>query len=211
MTIAAPFEARGTRALRRACRRAVDARPDLGSRASPASWNVSALERLVGRTGPLDDSPQWRGGAGQKRFAVVELDGTVDGYAIYRHAPNWEGGFRRGQDGGRRGTRALPAGRARALALSPRHGVDEQASRRGGSCHSTTLCSLILSPSLEGCACASATASGCASSISERLWAPASYSAPGPLVVLPVERGPLEARGRQGKEDPCRGRRRPAT
>jgi predicted acetyltransferase len=43
------------------------------------------------------DSPQWRGGAGPKRFAVVELDGTVEGYAIYRHAPNWEGGFDAGK------------------------------------------------------------------------------------------------------------------
>jgi predicted acetyltransferase len=43
------------------------------------------------------DAPQQRGGAGQKRFAVIELDGSVEGYAIYRHAPNWEGGIDAGK------------------------------------------------------------------------------------------------------------------
>ena len=38
------------------------------------------------------DPPQWRRGAGPKRFAVVELGGSVEGYAIYRHDPKWEGG-----------------------------------------------------------------------------------------------------------------------
>jgi predicted acetyltransferase len=38
------------------------------------------------------DPPQWRRGLGPKRFAVVELGGSVEGYAIYRHDPKWEGG-----------------------------------------------------------------------------------------------------------------------
>jgi predicted acetyltransferase len=39
------------------------------------------------------DPPQWRPpGAGPKRFAALEVDGGVEGYAIYRHAPKWEGG-----------------------------------------------------------------------------------------------------------------------
>jgi predicted acetyltransferase len=38
------------------------------------------------------DPPQWRRGAGPKRFAVVELGGTVSGYAIYRHDTKWESG-----------------------------------------------------------------------------------------------------------------------
>ena len=45
----------------------------------------------------VHDSPQRRGSAGPKRFAVVELDGAVEGYAIYRHAPNWEGGIDTGK------------------------------------------------------------------------------------------------------------------
>jgi predicted acetyltransferase len=39
-----------------------------------------------------DDPPQWRRGAGPRRFVVVELGGSVQGYAIYRHNPKWEGG-----------------------------------------------------------------------------------------------------------------------
>jgi predicted acetyltransferase len=35
-------------------------------------------------------------GSGPKRFAVLELDGTVAGYAIYRHAPKWEEGTSKG-------------------------------------------------------------------------------------------------------------------
>ena len=38
------------------------------------------------------DPPQWRRGAGPKRFAVVELGGSVHGYAIYRHDARWESG-----------------------------------------------------------------------------------------------------------------------
>jgi predicted acetyltransferase len=54
---------------------------------SPAWW-----EHRV-----LIDLPAWRPpGAGPRRFAVVDLDGTVAGYAIYRHAPKWEDGMPRG-------------------------------------------------------------------------------------------------------------------
>ena len=38
------------------------------------------------------DPPQWRRGLGPKRFAALELGGSVEGYAIYRHDPKWEGG-----------------------------------------------------------------------------------------------------------------------
>jgi predicted acetyltransferase len=40
----------------------------------------------------LYDPPQWRRGLGPKRFAVVELGGSVEGYAVYRHDPKWESG-----------------------------------------------------------------------------------------------------------------------
>ena len=40
----------------------------------------------------VHDPPQWRRGLGPKRFAVVELGGSVEGYVIYRHDPKWEGG-----------------------------------------------------------------------------------------------------------------------
>lgn len=40
-----------------------------------------------------DDPESWRPrGAGPKRFVVAEADGVVEGYAVYRHAPQYEGG-----------------------------------------------------------------------------------------------------------------------
>jgi len=45
----------------------------------------------------LQDPPEWRSGAGPKRVAAVEVDGVVQGYAVYRHAPN----FAEGMDAGR--------------------------------------------------------------------------------------------------------------
>jgi len=45
----------------------------------------------------VEDPPQWRRGAGPRRFATVELGGGVEGYAIYRHAPSFEGGIDAGK------------------------------------------------------------------------------------------------------------------
>ncbi|HEU0303576.1 MAG TPA: sterol carrier protein domain-containing protein [Gaiellaceae bacterium] len=38
------------------------------------------------------DPLQWRRGAGPKRFAAVEIEGAVEGYAVYRHEAKWEAG-----------------------------------------------------------------------------------------------------------------------
>ncbi len=54
-----------------------------GMFARSAEWWKSRL---------AEDPPQWRRGAGPRRFAVIELGGSVEGYAIYRHDPKWEGG-----------------------------------------------------------------------------------------------------------------------
>jgi predicted acetyltransferase len=40
----------------------------------------------------LDDPAERRGGAGPKRFALLELDGEPAAYAIYRHQAAWDGG-----------------------------------------------------------------------------------------------------------------------
>ena len=40
----------------------------------------------------LADPPERREGGGPKRYAVIELDGKPDAYAIYRHRPGWEQG-----------------------------------------------------------------------------------------------------------------------
>lgn len=45
----------------------------------------------------LADPEHWRDGAGPKLYALLELDGAPEGYAIYRVAAKWEGGFPAGE------------------------------------------------------------------------------------------------------------------
>jgi predicted acetyltransferase len=40
----------------------------------------------------IDDPEERRDGAGPKRWVVHEVDGEIDGYAVYRHKPGWEEG-----------------------------------------------------------------------------------------------------------------------
>jgi predicted acetyltransferase len=40
----------------------------------------------------IKDPEERREGAGPKRWVAYERDGSVDGYAVYRHKPGWEGG-----------------------------------------------------------------------------------------------------------------------
>lgn len=44
----------------------------------------------------LADPESWRRGASEKFYAVLELDGTVSAYAVYRVKGEWEGGFAKG-------------------------------------------------------------------------------------------------------------------
>jgi predicted acetyltransferase len=48
---------------------------------SPEWWELRVLR---------DDPDRRPPGAGPQRYALLELDGDVAGYAIYRHAPKWE-------------------------------------------------------------------------------------------------------------------------
>ena len=45
----------------------------------------------------LADPKEWRRGASQKFYAVAEVDGVAEGYAMYRVKSEWEDGFPRGQ------------------------------------------------------------------------------------------------------------------
>lgn len=93
---AEPLEARGpvryvegdeaTATLDPVWERVFVARPGMFRR-SDAWWETRLLY----------DPPERRGGAGPKRFVVVETGGRVDGYAIYRHAPNWAEGLDAGK------------------------------------------------------------------------------------------------------------------
>ena len=44
----------------------------------------------------LRDPPERRGGAGPKRFVLLEVDGAPAGYAIYRHKMDWDEGVSSG-------------------------------------------------------------------------------------------------------------------
>jgi predicted acetyltransferase len=44
----------------------------------------------------LADHESWRRGASRKFYAVVEIDGEVEGYALYRIKEDWQDGFARG-------------------------------------------------------------------------------------------------------------------
>ena len=54
---------------------------------SPEWWELRALADPVER----------RGGAGPKRFALLEIEGEPAGYAIYRHKMEWEDGVSTGR------------------------------------------------------------------------------------------------------------------
>jgi len=45
----------------------------------------------------LGDSKEWRRGASQKFYAVVEVDGAAEGYATYRVKGEWEDGMPKGE------------------------------------------------------------------------------------------------------------------
>jgi predicted acetyltransferase len=40
----------------------------------------------------IEDAEERRDGAGPKRWVVHEVDGEIDGYAVYRHKPGWDEG-----------------------------------------------------------------------------------------------------------------------
>lgn len=69
-------------------------------RAFPQVWDavqrsipgMLARSRTWWETRVLHDPPEWRAGAGPKRFVVLERRGRPAGYAIYRHKPKWEDG-----------------------------------------------------------------------------------------------------------------------
>ncbi|HWQ22515.1 MAG TPA: GNAT family N-acetyltransferase [Gaiellaceae bacterium] len=88
---ALPFEPDGTLRL-------VEAEEAL--RAFPQVWNavrrsipgMLARSRTWWETRVLHDPPEWRAGAGPKRFVLLERRGRPAGYAIYRHKPKREDG-----------------------------------------------------------------------------------------------------------------------
>ena len=68
----------------------------------------------------LADPESWRRGASQKFYAVLELDGAVAGYAVYRVKDEWEDGLRKGGGARDGGLRDLARGRTRSVAVPGR-------------------------------------------------------------------------------------------
>ena len=152
----------------------------------------SRARRTGGSRGSSTTRRSGAGGAGPKRFAVVEVDGARGGLRDLPPRAELGGWNRRGQDRRDRGARARRSRPSASSGATCSTWSGRARSRRGCS-RSTIRCSGS-SPSRGGCACASATVSGCGSSTSARRSSARSYSAPGPVVfqvadgVLPVER-----------------------
>ena len=76
---------------------ALDLFPPVWERLRPRVPGMLSRSREWWELRVLRDSESRRPpGAGPKRFALLELDGEVAGYAVYRHAPKWEEGMPRG-------------------------------------------------------------------------------------------------------------------
>ena len=204
---AAPFEARGTVRYVEPADVAATLGPiwDHVLRERPGMFRRSSdwWEARV-----VYDSPQWRGSAGPKRFAVVELDGAVAGYAMYRHAPNWEAGIDSGK---------IVAIEVLARSLQ----AERELWRYLLDMEWTSKVSARLLPLDHPLFLILAETRRMRMRVGDGLWVrlvdvgaalgARSYSAPGPVVLpglgrrLLVERRPLEARSRRGEEDARRG------
>src|SRR5262249_47513010 len=89
---AAPLERRGTVRLVEADE-ALELAPPIWESLARERAGVFSRSREWWELRPLADPPERRQGAGPKRFAVLEHDGTTAGYAIYRHRPEWTSGL----------------------------------------------------------------------------------------------------------------------
>jgi predicted acetyltransferase len=58
-----------------------------------ADWpGMFSRNRLWWEHREVEDPPERRDGAGPKRWIVYETDGSIEGFAVYRHKPEWEHG-----------------------------------------------------------------------------------------------------------------------
>jgi predicted acetyltransferase len=58
-----------------------------------ADWpGMFSRNRLWWEHREVEDPPERRDGAGPKRWIVYEQDGSIEGFAVYRHKPEWEHG-----------------------------------------------------------------------------------------------------------------------
>jgi predicted acetyltransferase len=71
---------------------ALGAIPPVFERARLQWPGMFSRDRLWWENREIKDSEDRREGAGPKRWIAYEQDGAIEGYAVYRHKPGWDGG-----------------------------------------------------------------------------------------------------------------------
>jgi predicted acetyltransferase len=90
-SFAQPFEPQGTLRLIDADE-ALEAIPLLFEQIRPEWPGMFSRNRLWWENREIADPEERRDGAGPKRWVVYERDGSLEGYAVYRHRPGFEAG-----------------------------------------------------------------------------------------------------------------------
>jgi len=117
-----PFEPRGRLRLLESSE-ALELLPPIWERALQQTPGMFRRERPWWENRIVNDPPERREGGGPKRFALLELDGEPQAYAIYRHNMKWEEGSSAAQLGVIEAIGATPRGTAeiwRFLLAKPR-------------------------------------------------------------------------------------------
>ena len=196
-------------AARRAATRRSRFPARVGRAARASAPGMFARDASLVGSACCSDRPDWRGGGGPKRFAVLELDGAPRGYAIYRHRA-WfdEGASTATSSSVARGDRGRRRRRPREL-WRYLLDVDWIADDHGATCcRRPPALPAPRAADRGGCATGWATGSGCGSSTSARRCRRGRYarrrrrsSSSVRRRVLPLERGALGARGRRRRAD----------
>jgi predicted acetyltransferase len=90
-SFAQPFEPQGTMRLIEADE-ALEAIPPVFERIRPEWPGMFSRSRLWWENREIADPEERRDGAGPKRWVAYERDGSLEGYAVYRHKPGFEAG-----------------------------------------------------------------------------------------------------------------------
>ena len=106
-----PFEPRGRLRLLEPDE-ALEQLPPIWERALQQTPGMFRRERPWWENRVVHDPPERREGGGPKRFALLELDGEPQAYAIYRHNPKWDEGSSAAQLGIVEAIGATPRGTA---------------------------------------------------------------------------------------------------
>jgi predicted acetyltransferase len=90
-SFAQPFEPKGTLRFLNSDE-ALEALPPVFDRIRLQWPGMFSRNKLWWQQREVDDPEERRDGAGPKRWIAYERDGSIEGYAVYRHKPGWEEG-----------------------------------------------------------------------------------------------------------------------